>query len=401
MHTFYKYIGLGNNSIHSTCAVLFFFLTDVVAGVLACDPKTEAGKRPRTRMFNMFVFIVMSLCTMVRVCKLFCDFKGSPLPQNGDNFVIIAEVIEVSFFVVFMNTTAQTLFTGISWSLVTSPQPPSGKDLIVAITAKKLVQIATALIVFVLATTYIIGEKTQLSGEELPLIGDMWTFKPNNWISRWSTVQACSACIWVALFSQLAFAANEWSNTDTALVVLQIASVLSFAGSGIIDKSDGENLKYHDFFTSLFFILANVFALITVFFDQVRYNRRMKAKQANAEKPSMVLLLLGLIAAATSCRYLSAFSNHKSGGDSPTPYEILEWVDMIVITAFYALNCLYRAASSEMSLAFIIIPNELLSTSSTIEGEDEESSRGRSGVKKTQWESVAAAPRSEMGISLL
>lgn len=276
---------------------------------------------------------------------------------------------------------------------MTNPTPPEGQDLIVAISAKKLTQIAVCLMIFLLGATYLIDENGRnQTDEELPLIGDMWTFKPNNWISRWSTVQACNVFIWVSFFSQLAFANNEWSKTDTGLLILQILSVLCFAGSGVIDKSDGENKKYHDIFSSLFFILANVFTLITIIYDQVRYRNRLAIQSDKAEKPSKLLLLLGLIAFSTTGRFM--MKKTSGGSEAPTPYEILEWVDILVITAFYALNCLYRAASSDMSLAYLIIPQ------ADEEGNTEEEGVAKSN-KKEEWTSVAVSPRSDMGISLL
>jgi len=372
---------MGNNTIHSACAILFFLLTDVVAGVLACDPKTEEGKKPKRRLLNMIIFIVMTSCTMVRACKFYCEVNNLGYgPQNGDNFVIIAEVIEVSFFIVFMNTLAQSIFTNMSWAVVTSTTPPEGQDMIIVITAKKIVYFGIILVMFVLISTYIIGEAENQYSTDLPLIGDMWTFKPNNWISRWSTVQATSAFIWVSIFSQLAFAHNEWSIYDSGLVILQVISLLAFAGQGIVNKSDGENKEWHDIFILVFYLVATLFALITVSLDQVRFNRRIQTNP-HYQKPSRVLQILSLLSFITvPIRYLVHDLN-------PTVDDALDWIIMLVLVAFYSINCVYRVATSDMALAILVQPTN---------------EEGESKTTTSSYKNVAAiAPRSDMGISLL
>jgi hypothetical protein len=387
---------LGNNTIHSTCAVLFFLLTDVIAGVLACDPKTEEAKKPKNRIFLMFIFIVMSSCTFVRLCKWHCDIFGGPLPNNGDNFVIIAEVIEVSFFIVFMNTLAQTYFTGINWSVVLNSNPPEGEDLIIAVKAKRIVYLGCLLILFVLSSTYIIGEAEDEYGDDtkLPLIGDMWTFKPNNWISRWSTVQATSAFIWVAVFSQIALSNNSWNNYDTFLLLLQVFSLLSFAGSGIINKSDGENKKWHDILTALFYFSADLFVLFTIFIDQTRYSNKMKFNKSNEiEKPLKSLQVFGFLMILSNIRYVLSSS---SGGS--TLYDVLEWLNMIIIVSFFAVNCVYRVATGDMALAFIVTPS---SSSGYEDDQTRNNIDNETSSTVPSYDKVAAVPSSEHGISLL
>ena len=71
---------MGNNSIHSLNAVLFFFLTDVVAAVLLLDPKTDKARHPTHRRIAGAIFAAMVAARAVR-------WAGFVYPgwQLGDN----------------------------------------------------------------------------------------------------------------------------------------------------------------------------------------------------------------------------------------------------------------------------------------------------------------------------
>jgi hypothetical protein len=353
---------LGNNTIHSTCAVLFFALTDVIALAMVCKPKSETDRRPARRAFNGLVALVMSGCTLVRGCKVFCEHYGSSYgPQNGDNFVIIAEVIEVTLFCVFLNNTAWGNFEGLSWAAVSTPEPDSSDRTVkVCAPAQTLATAGVYLAVGVVALSLLIGELDgTLPSGVVPSLSDLGTQKPCNWLWRWAMVQAASAGLWGLGFSQVAAAAGaNWKAADLVLMVLGFGSTLCMAGMAIINQD--EQATYHAWLLAGFFVLGDAYALGFVAVDSKRHAAKAAAAKASAtagNQPPLAPQVFAVVAALTTIRGATPFMAPASSLAASNAAAVLEWVNALALFAFFYTNCTHRDATEQMSLSFLIDDN--------------------------------------------
>lgn len=341
---------MGNNSIHSTFAVLFFGLTDVVAVVLALDPKPEAARRPHERRLAAVIAAALGIATALAAAAAH-GVAVYPGWKFGDNAVIIAEVTEVSIFLVWMNNTARTHFDRVSWAAVSSSSSSStsddGKKVVVLGGARGLAKLTTLLVVAVLgATLALYGGSSSDSDGGVPVIGDLWVTKPSNWISRWGLVQFASGALWVVLFSQLASASASASASiltvaDWLVMALQGTAVVAAAGTAVVAST--ETAAYHAAFALVFAVAGNLGALASCLLDGCRAS-------CSASPPSFSWVRCALAAVALG----SGGACCLVGGLGPERMAMLQWVDVAALLAFYAHNCLGRAATANMGLAVVV-----------------------------------------------
>jgi len=365
---------LGNNTIHSTCAILFFGLTDVVAAVMACNPKTEKARRPLRRVANSLVAGLMTLCTLVRLLRVLngrANFNGSSSgwgPQDGDNFTIIAEVCEVTLFCVFMNTTARECFDGLSWAAVSTLVPDSDDRTVTLVApARRLAQAGAALAGGVLAVSLVIGAfdgTLPVPEGQVPTLSDLGTHKPCNWLWRWGMVQACSAGLWVLAFSQVAVAnGNPWRVADLAFLALGAGSLLCMAGMAIVNQD--EQATYHAWLLAGFFALGDLYALGLVVVDSSRHSK--KAATTAAPLAPQVFAVVAALSAIRGA--LPFFVEGPSSSLAASNAEaVLEWVNAVALIGFFYTNCASRDATKEMGLSFLVDDYKQQSTQVPKEG---------------------------------
>jgi len=337
----------GNNTIHSTCAVLFFLLTDVVAGAMACSPKTEHARQPRARFLSLFIFAGLTATTLYRACRLVCDIRGDhPSYQHGDNATIIIEVVEVAFFVAFMNSVADSYFAGLSWAATARETSGGAGEVVHVLSARKVAQLAAGLAAVTLAASYAVnlfnGNVPPPSEGGLPVLGGLWDHKPTNWIGRWGWVQCSSALTWVAVFSSVAEARGRWAAPDGALLALQVTGALALAGVGMVNLS--ENAGAHAACTAAFFLCWDAAAAGLVV---LRAARSPSAASSAAEAACAVL---ALACALTTVRFAlpPALVGLGRGG------AVLEWLNLVLLAAFWVLNLAVRPASNSMALVILV-----------------------------------------------
>lgn len=346
---------LGNNTIHSFCAVTFFALTDVIAGVLACHPRTDKARNGR--LGSAAVAGSMALCTAVRACAAWCrhfHFALPPFPYlgSGDNFVILAEVAEVVLFCVFMNNTAWHYFDGLSWAAVTTsagdPSDP-GRSVQVVASAPWLAKCAFVLALGCVVLTLVVGEADgTLPPGQLPPLSALGTHKPCNWLWRNLFVQAASAGCWGVAFAQEASAGGAWKGADWFLLLLGLSATLCMAGMAIVNED--EQPAYHAALTAAFFVAGDAYALAFAVLDRHRAAEK-PAAAADMEAAPFAPQAFAVLAAFSAVRFalpLFAFT------DSPSSEVGLEWVNAVALLGFFYFNVASRPATETMGLAYVV-----------------------------------------------
>ena len=360
----------GNNSIHSMFAVLFFALTDFIALAMVADPKTEKAREPRERRIAAVIAMLLAVSTVTHATgrSLVSVYPGW---QLWDNITIIAEVIEVTIFLYWMNNVAHSHFGNLSWGAVSfGDNAEDSETPVVVLSARGLAKLTSAISVAVLVTTLAIalsmGTIDPLTTGGLPIIGDMWTHKPSNWISRWGLVQFSSGALWVSLFSQLAaisssqvlHSAGPFSSSSSLLglvdyLVLFLQSVAALAAACTAVCASTENATYHQIAAATFFIAGNLGAVAICVVDGVRHMSSTTSDcghrgGSNGWKMRALLAATGTILMAVHCG-LCYFSPNPCG----SAMSALEWADVLILIAFYTYNCLGRDGTATMGLAVI------------------------------------------------
>jgi hypothetical membrane protein len=340
---------MGNNTIHSTCAVLFFLLTDVICGVMACSRNAAASPRARVKFGGLFVGL--ALTTVVRGCRLACDLAGDhPHFQHGDNFVILAEVTEVALFIVFLNTVAAECLGGLNWAaLADTANPGTGQAATPVVGARAVAALASGLVLFTVLSAYALALKQGTVPplwQGLPELGALFTAKPANWIGRWGFVQAASALLWQSVFAQTAAAGGgPWALADKALFGLQAAAALALAGMGIVNEF--EDASAHRACTNVFFVCSDVAALALAVLQAKRVAPN-PSEGARAVDPAPAAAVAAVVCAASTLRFARVL------GWSALTNAALEWLNLGALTAFWSLNLTQRPATASMGLAVLV-----------------------------------------------
>jgi hypothetical protein len=341
---------MGNNTIHSTCAVLFFALTDVICGVMACG-RSSARRSPRSRYTLAVVSLGLALTTSVRACRLAYEAGATDHPhfQHGDNATIIAEVTEVALFIVFLNTVASEWLQGLNWAAATdTADSGTGQASKLVLSARKLAYLASGLVFFTVLSAYVfalIEGSVPSPSEGLPELGSLFTSKPGNWFGRWGFVQASSVLLWVAVFAQTAAAGGSaWANTDKALFMVQVVAALALAGMGIVNEF--EDASAHRTCTNIFFASSDVAAIALVV---------LQSQRAAADSNSLVgpdraagAAVAAVTAAVSTLRFSSLL------GLSSLTTTAMEWVNLLALIAFWSLNTMQRPSTSSMGLVILV-----------------------------------------------
>jgi hypothetical protein len=349
---------MGNNTIHSTCAVLFFALTDVICGVMACG-RSAAGRSPRARSALGAVCVGLALTTAVRACRLASEagWTNHPHYQHGDNATILAEVAEVALFITFLNTVASEWLQGLNWAAATdTANPGTGQVSKPAVAARTLAHLASGLVLFTVSAAYVCALKEGTAPPPwrgLPELGSLFTSKPGNWIGRWGFVQASSALLWVALFAQTAASGGgSWAAADKALFGVQVVAALALAGMGIVNEF--EDASAHRACTNVFFACADVAALGMVALQTYRAAAAAgngAATSAGLEPPgdrASGAAVAAVAAAVSTLRFSSVL-----GLGAPTE-AALEWANLLALAAFWSLNATQRPATAAMGLVILV-----------------------------------------------
>ena len=349
----------GNNTIHSTCAVIFFLFTDVVAGVLACDPRTEAAKQPKNRVVVGGCALGLALTTMHRVCRLAMGNgmmvqSEHPSYQHGDNVTIIIEVAEVAFFLVFLNNIAATYMGGLSWAAVRGAD--AERESVLVVSAHKLAHLAAGLLGATLLVSY--GIQVHKGNVEplpyVPGIGELWEDKPTNWIGRWGLVQSSAAALWTAIFASAVLANGKaWAAADYAVFVLQAGGALALAGVGMVNLS--ENADAHKSATSAFFVLADLGAALFVMVDASRHAKEPESRPA----PRLATIAAALACALSTLRFVlpclvAALGLSAGNGALFATEASLEWANCAFLAAFWVLNLALQPGAESMACAILI-----------------------------------------------
>jgi len=339
---------MGNNTIHSTCAVLFFALTDVICGVMACG-RSSAKRSARSRYTLAAVSLGLLLTTSVRAYRLAYEATDHPHFQHGDNATIIAEVTEVALFIVFLNTVAGEWLQGLNWAAATdTANAGTGQAAKPVLSARKLAYLASGLVFFTVVAAYVfalIEGSVPAPSQGLPELGSLFTSKPGNWFGRWGFVQASSVLLWVAVFAQTAAAGGSaWTTTDKALYGVQAVAALALAGMGIVNEF--EDASAHRTCTNIFFAASDVAAIALV----VLQSHRSAADSNGLVGPDRAAgAAVAAVAAAVSTLRFSSLL----GLSSPSSIA-LEWTNLLALIVFWSLNTSQRPSTASMGLVILV-----------------------------------------------
>ena len=239
------------------------------------------------------------------------------------NSNLIDEVVEVSLFVLWMNLVLAPGLSALSLAAVerndggdaaaaaavpcgrrgaVDAAAAGGDGALVVVPCRSLMRWGVGLALGTLALTYVIGialgELAPLPA--WPMISDLWTFVPNNWISRWTIVQGVSALLWVQLMAQAACCgattadggAVAWASRDALALALQTLAVLGLAGVGCVNED--ENHALHCLFAYVFFGGYALYMVLAALAPQWRA----------AAPAAAVTRALALVGAATAVRFV-------------------------------------------------------------------------------------------------
>mmetsp|Transcript_11107 Transcript_11107/g.26058 ORF Transcript_11107/g.26058 Transcript_11107/m.26058 type:complete len:568 (-) Transcript_11107:342-2045(-) len=314
---------MGNNNVHSVCALSFFILTDLIAGAMAFkSPKTERAKRER--VVSLFLFAGLSSFTFSRFYTLWYEDQLSDYwDHNGGNVTIVAELAEVATFLAFMNHTARAHFAGLRYGALlrgdsswgANNNPPGGGHVAsssasstsssssttysaaaaaaaggpegpfartyVVLQSRDIARLSAGVLAATVALCLVVGvwDGTLDLGAGFPFLGDLGIVKPCNWFYRWVFVQFAHASMWVALFNQAALAGgpgSKWGLADSLVLAVQAFALLCLAGFGIMNKA--ENESRHDKLTVCFYVSANVAALASMALAEHRHAKRSRGE---------------------------------------------------------------------------------------------------------------------------
>ncbi|KAJ8600202.1 hypothetical protein CTAYLR_002001 [Chrysophaeum taylorii] len=213
---------MGNNTIHTTCAVIFFVL------------------------YDLKMLLNISDAVDATLCALSCAATASLVTSEWA--LAVVEWTDVALIMAWTLRQVSARCGGVSWCLAKKESVEPLWTVDVTTVTK-----ATALFYFgTLAITAVVGLRAGYLPTEpgqLWYISDMWTQVPGNWISRWGVVRGAHFG-WLTLGGL--YAAADGDKTRRAL--LGIGMIALFGLSVVGCCNENENLTIHCFAAEVFFV---------------------------------------------------------------------------------------------------------------------------------------------------
>jgi hypothetical membrane protein len=339
---------MGNNTLHSVSAIVFFVLYNINMCVLSCHKKNPSTSN--CHRYIMFLLTLLSTLFKIRyVLPMVSTFSvGDQTPvaifEWCDTFTII------TWTVYYICKNRKDFYLQLR---VEDSEASSTDTLAIRF---PLYNIAWAILFLSFSTLiscfYFLDHAGRIPKGSWPYISDMFVYTPGNWISRWSLVigSTMSGFTQVCLY----YLDGKTSISDKALTALSIISLLGLSGVGCINEK--ENHTLHIISAAVFFVGYNLY----MFLRTLRQSVALEINRWNTFTGFIALLscVLTFLRFTTSGNVF--MNNHFGGVEHVSSFigPVLEWCDTILIISYLACSIFAYGKSKTQAYGLAIVSKE-------------------------------------------
>ncbi len=258
-------------------------------------------------------------------------------------------------YIAFMDTSAADAASekaALGTPIVSTATPPDLQALTL-IPVSQTIKVTSILILGTIGLSWgFAAHQGVVAKGELPLISDLWVYIPGDWFSRWGVMLTSTLlCVSLVSFYTLEFPTTKPAGVDLALVATAVGIVAAVAlgMTGIINEQ--ENTELHLGAATVFNLGLDVymiFALVASLFMAApatgRWARVLRwalwfvSMVANVRVRSVARFLTHIVHEHHGCAFSSHIHAAARGELPPGVYAVYEWVDLLVLLAFFNLS---------------------------------------------------------------
>jgi hypothetical membrane protein len=323
----------GNNTIHSTSAVIFFVGYDIMMAIVARNKGATSTES---------VLFALALMTKLRFSPSMLRGLGVPSDETP---LAIFEWSNVSVIMYWTYHTFHVRGKDLSIALLDQDSLPTASpfSVLTSFSATFVATTSVSLCLGTLSSTLLFAlHQGRVPTGHVPYISDLWVYPPGDWVSRWALVAGATL---VSFDSVCVYYMRSGNNSGTKTreagrAALAIVSMLGLSVVGCINES--ENIHYHSAAAVVFFVGYDLYMISTV--AGVFSTRSSN----NSNGSNMLLAVLCVASLASKARFMAV-----EGLPSNLP-AMLEWTDAIAIISFYGvmMNSLDTKHTYSLSLLY-------------------------------------------------
>eukprot|EP00301_Raphidiophrys_heterophryoidea_P009264 c13631_g1_i1.p1 GENE.c13631_g1_i1~~c13631_g1_i1.p1 ORF type:complete len:492 (-),score=107.37 c13631_g1_i1:172-1647(-) len=322
----------GNPNLHTSLALIFFIFYDISMVIMISGEFTLRKLSGTPTKFHLALHI---LCLMVSL------FSKARYFLTDDTWLAVLEWTDVATILTFTADYVFHLGAGLSVGFVTTSSFDSFDETnVFVINAPNLLKISYTIWTFLLTSSMLsaVHKGTVHPTQTWPLMDDMWTAPPGNFVSRWGIVMGNSFAVIAHVVDYFASKPRQQassyrpispsvssSTSHTAIlpspILLRTAiAVLSLACcsvSAAINKSENQSL--HDDLATAFYFGYSAYAVLTVLASMPSHISSATAR-----------ILFTCLGIACKARYSPDFKTRVG----TSACDAMEWIDLISALGF-------------------------------------------------------------------